>query len=144
MIKITYPSYDHRIKKEGEKAFIFDPLRKRWIRLTPEEWVRQNLLQYLLQTKQYPASLIAVEKEIRLGEMRRRFDLVVYKDARPWLLIECKEPDVPLNESVLRQILHYNTGLQTSYLILSNGHYTRGFSIAGGVATELSSFPDFI
>ena len=92
MIKIEYPPYQPEIKKEQDKEFIFDAFRKRWILLTPEEWVRQNFLQYLVRVKNYPASLIAVEKELRLGEMKKRFDIVVYDaGSRPWMLVECKE-----------------------------------------------------
>ncbi|MEI8059780.1 MAG: type I restriction enzyme HsdR N-terminal domain-containing protein, partial [Ferruginibacter sp.] len=74
MIKIDYPLYQPKIKKEKDKEFIFDEVRKRWIILTPEEWVRQNFLQYLIVVKKYPAVLIAVEKEISLGDLKKRFD----------------------------------------------------------------------
>ena len=89
MIKIQYPKFDFRIKKEDGKEWIFDEFRKQWVRLTPEEWVRQNILQYLVQVKKYPASLIAIEKEITLGELRKRFDILIYRDAKPWMIIEC-------------------------------------------------------
>ena len=98
MIKIEYPSYQPKIKKEAGKEFIFDEVRKHWILLTPEEWVRQNFLQYLILIKKYPSSLIAVEKEIFLGDVKKRFDIVVYdKNTKPWMLIECKEMNVTLN-----------------------------------------------
>src|SRR4029079_850377 len=102
MIRIEYPAWPFRIKKETEKEFIFDEFRKQWLRLTPEEWVRQNFLQYLLQVKKYPASLTAVEKEIRLGELKKRFDILVYDNQhQPWLMVECKGMDVQLNQVVL-------------------------------------------
>jgi hypothetical protein len=143
MIKIDYPAYDFRIREEAGKELIFDPQRRQWVRLTPEEWVRQNMLQFLLQVKKYPASLIAVEKEILLGELRKRFDLLVYKDARPWMVIECKEMNVALNEAVLRQALNYNINLQSHFLLITNGTETHGFSLAGGVAVALEELPDF-
>ena len=89
MIKIDYPPYQPRIKKEDDKEFIFDEVRKKWMVLTPEEWVRQNFLQYLIQVKKYPASLIAVEKEIAVADTRKRFDIVVYnKDHQPYMIVE--------------------------------------------------------
>ncbi|MBV9986517.1 MAG: type I restriction enzyme HsdR N-terminal domain-containing protein [Chitinophagaceae bacterium] len=143
MIKIDYPAYDFRIKEEAGRELIFDPQRRQWVRLTPEEWVRQNMLQFLLQVKKYPASLIAVEKEIMLGELRKRFDLLVFKNDRPWMVIECKEMNVPLNEAVLRQTLNYNISLRASFLVITNGRETHAFSLLDGQAHPLGSMPDF-
>lgn len=143
MIKITYPPYDFRIKDEGGKEWIFDDFRKLWVRLTPEEWVRQNLLQYLVQVKKYPASLIAIEKEIALGELKKRFDILVYKASKPWMIIECKEMNVTLSEPVIRQILNYNISLQTDFLVVTNGSNTYGFSLDKGSSEPLAHFPDF-
>src|SRR2546422_6389986 len=106
MIKIEYPLYQPKIKKQPGKELIFDEVRKKWVQLTPEEWVRQNFLQYLIQIKHYPATLIAVEKEIKLGELKKRFDIVVYDaGSKPWMIIECKEMNVELNKQVLDQVL---------------------------------------
>ena len=143
MIKISYPLYDFRIKDEDGKELIFDDFRKLWVRLTPEEWVRQNMLQYLVQVKNYPASLIAIEKEIALGELKKRFDILVYKDAKPWMIIECKEMNVALNEKVLTQILTYNISLQTSYLVITNGKATHGFALQNNTAEPLLQIPDY-
>jgi hypothetical protein len=143
MIRIDYPAPDFRIKEEDGNEFIFDTFRRQWVRLTPEEWVRQNMLQYLTQVKQYPSSLIAVEKEIMLGELRKRFDIVVYKVSRPWMVIECKEMNIPLNESVLRQALNYNTRLQTDYLVITNGTEVFGFGLKDGKAEMIECFPDY-
>ena len=143
MIKINYPPYDFRIKEEGGKELIFDDFRKLWVRLTPEEWVRQNMLQYLVQIKKYPASLIAVEKEIALGELRKRFDILVYKASKPWMIIECKEMKVNLNEMVIKQILSYNISLQTDFLIVTNGTSTYGFALDKGGIEPVGELPDF-
>ena len=88
MIKIYYPHYAFKIKEEESgKEFIFDEQRKQWVRLTEEEWVRQNFAQYLLQVKKYPSSYIAVEKKMKLGEMNKRFDILVFnKAAKPWMM----------------------------------------------------------
>ena len=144
MIKIEYPAYQPKIKEDNEVQFIFDEIRKRWIQLTPEEWVRQNFLQYLIYVKEYPASLIAVEKEIQLGDMKKRFDIVVYdKNSKPWMIIECKEMDTALNRPVLDQVLRYNITMQVPFLVITNGSYCFGFSTEGGKLTALSALPSF-
>jgi hypothetical protein len=143
MIKIDYPAYDFRIKNEAGKELIFDDFRKLWVRLTPEEWVRQNMLQYLVQVKQYPAPLIAIEKEISLGELKKRFDILIYKASKPWMIIECKEMNVTLNEPVIKQVLNYNISLRTDFLVVTNGSSTYGFAIHSGKAEQLHQFPDF-
>jgi hypothetical protein len=143
MIKITHPKYDYRLKKEQGKEWIFDPFRKRWIRLTPEEWVRQHFLQYLVQEKKYPDSLIAIEKEIQLGELKKRFDILVYKDAAPWMVIECKEMNVVIDDTTLRQVLNYNITLQAPFIVITNGNSTYGFGIQQGKVTELTQLPAF-
>ena len=145
MIKIQYPVYQPKIKNEAGKAFIFDVIRKQWIMLTAEEWVRQNFLQYLTRVKNYPSSLIAIEKEIQLGELTKRFDIVVYdRNTRPWMIIECKEMNVSLAEPVLNQALRYNIALNVPYIIITNGSHCHGFSGAGGKLQELSELPGFM
>ena len=143
MIKIEYPPYQPKIKKEAGKEFIFDEVRKQWILLTPEEWVRQNFLQYLILIKKYPSSLMAVEKEIFLGDVKKRFDIVVYdKNTKPWMLIECKEMNVVLNNAVLNQALRYNINLQVSYLVITNGSYCYAFSNTNNRLEEINVLPE--
>lgn len=144
MIKIAYPSYPFKIEMKDGKDHIFDPLRKKWIRLTPEEWVRQNFIQYLLQVKQYPPSLIAIEKEIVVGELKKRFDILVYQNSRPWLLVECKEMNVTVNESVIQQLLRYQTVIQAPYLIITNGNDTKGIAIKDQELIPLKDIPAFL
>ena len=125
MVVINYPEPDFRIKKEGGKEFIFDALRKKWLLLTPEEWVRQNFVQYLIKTKNYPSSLIALEKEIQLGELKKRFDILVYdNNHQPWMMIECKAGEVKLNEDVLQQVLRYNISVPVQFIVITNGSFT--------------------
>jgi hypothetical protein len=143
MIKINFPEPAFRFKKEQGKEWIFDECRKKWCVLTPEEWVRQNILQYLIQIKKYPASLIAIEKEINLGELKKRFDLLVYKDAVPWMIIECKETKVTLNEQVLKQVLNYHISLPTPYLVITNGKETFGYHVQDGHLLTLAELPDY-
>ena len=144
MIVLQYPSYPFKIKALHGKDQIFDPFRKTWVLLTPEEWVRQNLLQYLVQILHYPSSLIAVEKEIKLGELSKRFDIVVYKNEMPWMIIECKEAKVRLNEKTMEQILQYQQVLTAQYLFISNGHETMGAKIESGKLQALQNFPEYL
>jgi hypothetical protein len=129
MIKIYYPHYPFKIKEEEVgKEFIFDELRKLWVRLTPEEWVRQNFIQYMLQVKKYPASYIAVERKVKLGEMNKRFDLLVFDSAaRPWMMVECKAMHITLDKTVLWQVLHYNIAVPVKYLVVTNGETCYGY-----------------
>lgn len=143
MIKIEYPPYRPKIKNEHDKEFIFDEFRKRWVILTPEEWVRQNFLQYLTRIKKYPASLIAIEKEIKLGELNKRFDIVVYdKETKPRMIIECKEMNVALDKTVFDQVLRYNIALNVPYLVITNGTYCRAFSLQDRHFAEMEMMPD--
>ena len=144
MIKIDYPVYDFKIRKEKNAEFIFDVMRKRWISLTPEEWVRQNFLQYIVQIKSYPVSLIAIEKEIYLGELKKRCDIVVYnRNTLPWMIIECKEMNEPLNSKVIDQVLRYHITLPAKYLIVTNGSYCFGFEKREGQFYEINELPEY-
>ena len=144
MIKIEYPPYQPKIKRQQEREYIFDDIRKQWLLLTPEEWVRQNFLQFLINVKKYPRSLIAIEKEISLGDLAKRFDIVVYnKSSIPWMIIECKEMDVELSETVLEQALRYNITLNVPYIVITNGKYCFGFLTNSGHLKELDKMPEF-
>jgi hypothetical protein len=143
MIKIEYPEYDFKVKPEGNHRLIFDELRKTWLKLTPEEWVRQNFIRYLI-AKNYPSSLIAQEKKIIVGEMVKRFDILVYnKNHRPWMMIECKSMDVPLSENVLNQVLRYNSSVPVQFLVITNGTYCMTFEKRNMQLVPLNEFPEF-
>lgn len=144
MITIAYPEPDFRIQtKEGSNC-IFDEFRRKWVTLTPEEWVRQNFLQYLVRVKNYPASLIAIEKEIRLGELNKRFDVLVYDRLhQPWMLIECKEMETSLEQGVLEQLLRYHITVPVPYLVITNGAFCAGFGKKNGQLVELNDLPAF-
>lgn len=143
MIKIIYPDKKPVLKKEDHKEKIFCMIRKRWMQLTPEEWVRQNTLLYLTETLQYPSSLIAVEKQILLGDLSKRFDIVVYRNERPFVLIECKEMNVPISQKTLDQVMRYNINLQAASFIITNGNTCFGFRNHEGSLEALSAFPLF-
>src|ERR1044072_7694771 len=122
MLQINYPPHNFRIKKEKSKHLIFDEVRRLWVTLTPEEWVRQNFLQYLIREKKYPPSLISVEKIIKVGELKKRYDIVIYNHKKPWMIVECKETNTPLNSAVVEQVLRYNMALSIHYFIVTNGN----------------------
>ena len=142
MIKIDFPAPAFRMKTELNREYIFDPLRKRWLLLTPEEWVRQNFVQFLVKVKGYPAALIAMEKEIWLGELKKRFDVLVYdRDHKPWMMIECKEMKVKLNEEVLLQVLRYNISVPVNFILVTNGSQTFGWTKQAGELVQLEEIP---
>ena len=109
-----------RIVKD-DKEFIFDPIRKKYIVLTPEEWVRQQLIEHFISDLNYPAALISVEKQIKVGSQLKRYDILVYQNDCPWLIIECKQEDIVLSKKSLLQLEAYSTSLQVNYIAISNG-----------------------
>ena len=143
MLQINYPDYKFRIKKENGKELIFDEVRLRWIILTPEEWIRQNFLQYLIQVKKYPKTLLSVEKIISLAELKKRCDIIVYKNNLPWMIVECKEMNIDLRLPVVEQILRYNLALPVKYLVLTNGKKTFAFEVAANGLIEINELPVF-
>jgi hypothetical protein len=121
-LPIKYPLFNTKLKKQKDQTYIFDEVRKKWLVLSPEEWVRQHLIHFLIKQKKYPASLISIEKEIILNELKKRYDIVVYnKQLMPIIVIECKAPYIELDQSVVEQALRYNLIIKASYLMISNG-----------------------
>lgn len=123
---LEFPVYDFRLKNSENKPYIFDPVRKKFIHLTPEEWVRQHVLQFLIQTKGYPSSLINVEKEIKIYDTKKRYDIVVFNsDGSIFLVVECKRPSVAITQATFDQIARYNLLLKAELLMVTNGlqHY---------------------
>lgn len=120
---LNLPPIDARIRSEaGEKEEIFDPLRKKFVALTPEEWVRQHMIHFLLSHLDYPASLVSVEAPLNYGRRKKRTDLVVHgRNGKPAIIIECKAPNIPLTRAVLEQAAMYNMPMQVGYLVLTNG-----------------------
>jgi type I site-specific restriction endonuclease len=126
MLQLNLPTYDFRIKKQEEKYLIFDIYRKKYVYLTPEEWVRQNFMRYLIEEKGFPANHIAIEKQILINGLKKRFDALVYdKDIKPLILIEFKSPDVEITQKTFDQAAVYNSKINVEYFIISNGlqHY---------------------
>mgnify|MGYP006198201219 FL=1 len=126
MQKLNFPTYSFRFKNSENKVSIFDEIRKKFILLTPEEWVRQHVVQFLLQDKKYPKSYINVEKLIKINDLSKRYDGVVFQpNGEIFLLIECKAPEVPISQQTFDQIARYNLVLKAKYLMVTNGlnHY---------------------
>ncbi len=144
MIKIEFPKEQIKIQQRESIDEIFDVIRKKWLMLTREEWVRQNFVQFLLIKKNYPASLVAIEKEIKLGELKKRCDIVVYnRQSQPWMIIECKEMNVNLSVKTMEQILRYHITLPAKYLIITNGSHCFGFKKNNNRFAEINTFPEF-
>ena len=126
MKKLNFPNYEFRLKKEGQKRFIFDLIRKKYIQFSSEEWVRQNCIRFLIEEKRISRFSIAVEKEIEFNGIKKRFDIVSYSNqGKINLLVECKAPNIEINQKTFDQILIYNKILKSKYLMVTNGinHY---------------------
>ena len=121
MLKLNFPDFEFKLKNIDSKTFIFDFIRKNYYLLTPEEWVRQHVLHFLVY-KKITKSHIAVEKQIKINNLVKRFDILVYdRDGQPLILIECKSPSVKIDQSVFDQIAIYNLKIKSKFLMISNG-----------------------
>ncbi len=126
MKQLQFPSYSFRFKNSENKVAIFDEIRKKFIIITPEEWVRQHVVQFLLQDKKYPKSHINVEKLLKINDLNKRYDVVVYNpDGSIFILVECKAPEIKISQHTFDQIARYNMTLNAEYLMVTNGlnHY---------------------
>jgi hypothetical protein len=125
LTKVVFGQYDFKFREAGGFKQLFDPVRKKYVAITPEEWVRQHVLHYLLALG-YPASLIALERGITVNDMQKRFDIVVYdRDTKPLIIVECKAQNEKIDQQVVMQIAGYNLSLKAKYFWLTNGeaHY---------------------
>jgi len=124
--KLNFPTYSFRFKNSENKRFIFDEIRKKFMVLQPEEWVRQHCVRYLIDVKKYPKSLINVEKELKVNGLKKRYDIVVFNsDGSIHLIVECKASKIAINQQTFDQIARYNLALNAKYLMITNGlnHY---------------------
>ncbi len=146
MIKLNFPVYSFRFKNSENKVAIFDEIRKKFILLTPEEWVRQHTVQFLLQDKKFPKSYINVEKLIKINNLSKRYDVVVFQpNGDIFLLIECKAPEVPISQNTFDQIARYNLVLKAKYLMVTNGlnHYFCQMDFENEKYNFLKEIPEF-
>ena len=146
MYRLNLPQYEIKINQRQGKPYILDTLRRRYVSLTPEEWVRQHFVHFLIEHKGYPQALLANEVELRLGEKRLRCDSVLYnREAKPVMIIEYKAPTIALSQRVFDQISAYNMLLHVDYLIVSNGmqHYCCRMDYENHSYTFLTDIPDY-
>lgn len=146
MDQLNLPTYDFRIRRIGNKHEIFDEFRKKHLVLTPEEWVRQNLLMYLHHEKGIPTGLIAIERGLTVNKLKKRTDIVVYKnDGSPGMIVECKAPSIKIDQNAFEQIARYNMNLKVSYLLVSNGltHYSCKIDFTNQTFAFLQEIPNF-
>ena len=121
MKKLNLPLFEFKIKKENKNNIIFDEIRKKWIILTPEEWIRQNFIKYII-SKNYPTSLINCEKVFYINKIPKRYDIVVYNySGEVDILVECKSSDIKINKDHFDQVMRYNIELKSKRIILTNG-----------------------
>ena len=146
MRQLNFPTYSFRFKNSENKIQIFDVIRKKFVVFQPEEWVRQHILHQLLYDKHYPQSLINVEKQLKLNDLKKRYDIVVFNpDASIEILIECKSPETKIDQAVFDQIARYNMKLRANYLMVSNGleHFYCKMEFKQEKYTFLQQLPDF-
>lgn len=146
MLPLNLPNYDFKMKTEQGLRQIFDPVRKKMVKLDPEEWVRQNLIRFLNQDKNYPISLMAVEKGLTVNKLNKRFDILCYNnDSNPLLLVECKAPSVKISQSAFDQISIYNLQFKVPFLLVSNGleHFCCQLDYEKNSYSFLSEIPDY-
>lgn len=146
MFRLNLPPYPIKITERGDKRMIFDFLRRKYVALTPEEWVRQHFVHYLVEHKGYPQGLLGNEIELRTGEKRLRCDSILYnKVAAPMMIIEYKAPTIPIQQKTFDQISVYNLLLKVDYLIVSNGlqHFCCKMDYANQRYTFLRAIPDY-
>jgi len=146
MYQLNLPPINPVLKKENGKVFIFDGIRKKHLVLTPEEWVRQHFIHYLIAEMKYPKSLFRIEGSLTYNKLQKRSDILVFDRAgKPWMLVECKSPSIKLNQKAFNQVAVYNMSLGAKYLAVTNGmaHFCARAAALGQAATFLENFPAF-
>ncbi|MDH4057596.1 MAG: type I restriction enzyme HsdR N-terminal domain-containing protein [Cyclobacteriaceae bacterium] len=144
MVKLNLPKFDFKLKDADGKVWIFDGIRKKYVVLTSEEWVRQNFVRYLIDTLHYPKALIKVEAGLTYNRLSKRSDIVVFsRGGTPWMVVECKAPGIVLDEKSLMQASVYNQTLKASYVVVTNGINHLCFEITS-VVKSLRELPSFV
>lgn len=146
LVELNLPSYKAKIQKKEGSYFIYDEIRKEYFVLTPEEWVRQNFIHFLMNQHSYSKNYFKVEKQFKVNERKKRFDVLIYdKDASPFLLIECKAPEVKISQATFAQIATYNMEFKVPYLIVTNGltHFICEIDFENKSYNYLQEIPEF-
>jgi hypothetical protein len=146
MYKLNLPDFDYKLKKAEGKVWIFDVIRKKYLVLTPEEWVRQHFVHYLINDFKYPKSLIKIEGGLIYNQLQKRTDILIFdREAKPWMVIECKSPDLKLSHITLQQASVYNSTLKAKYLTVTNGlqYFCSATDWTEGKVTLLDELPSY-
>ena len=146
MQTLNLPTYKFRIKNTKNKYLIFDIVRKKYVVLNPEEWVRQHIVHYLIEEKGYPISHIAIEKKLIINSLTKRTDILIFDtDGLPHIIVECKAPSVKITQDAFDQIARYNLKLNAKYLVVTNGlsHYYCAMDSEKEQFTFLESIPNY-
>jgi hypothetical protein len=146
MQKLNLPTHKFRFKSNENKTLIFDNLRKKYMVLTPEEWVRQHFVQFLIEEKKYPISLIALEKQLTLNNRKKRTDILVFnKEGSPDIIVECKAPKIKITQATFDQIARYNLKLKANFLVVTNGleHFYCKMDFEKETYIFLKEIPDY-
>ncbi|WP_405605632.1 type I restriction enzyme HsdR N-terminal domain-containing protein [Polaribacter sp. Asnod1-A03] len=146
MQKLNLPSYNFKLKSSENKTLIFDKLRKKYLVLTPEEWVRQHYVYFLIDQKKYPVSLIALEKQLTINNRKKRTDILVFNaEGKPDIIVECKAPSIKITQDTFDQIARYNLKLKANFLIVTNGfqHFYCKMDFENETYIFLREIPDY-
>lgn len=146
MTQLNLPAYAFKVKKSDGKVWIFDGVRKKYIVLTPEEWVRQHFVNFLVLHHKYPKSLIRIEGSLEYNRLQKRSDILIYdRGGKPWMLIECKSSGIKLSQRAFNQVAIYNMTVGAKYLAVTNGlvHYCCLAPKSGETTDFLEEFPEF-
>lgn len=145
MFKLNLPDFNITVRKEEGKVWIFDIIRKKYIVLTPEEWVRQHFIHYLINELNYPKSLFRIEGSLTYNKLQKRSDIVIHdREGKPWMLVECKAPNIKLTQKAFNQVAVYNMTIGARYVAVTNGMVQYCFMASErGEANHLAAFPEF-
>ncbi|WP_445749275.1 type I restriction enzyme HsdR N-terminal domain-containing protein [Polaribacter sp.] len=147
MQKLNLPSYSFKLKNTKNKTLIFDKFRKKYVVLTPEEWVRQHIACFLLEEKKYPISLISIEKQLLINNLKKRTDIIIFNAfGNPEIMVECKAPSIKITQETFDQIARYNLKIKANYLFVTNGldHFYCQMDFENETYVFLQELPDFI
>ncbi len=142
MVSLNLPTFDYKLTKIEDKPYIFDSIRRKYVALTPEEWVRQHILNWLTVECQYPKSLIKSESGLQVNRLSKRTDIIVYdRTAKPFILVECKAPHILLSDGTFGQATNYNKTLNAPFLLLSNGIEHLAFELRDSQFFPIQNLP---
>jgi len=146
MQTLNLPTYNFKLKNSQNKTLIFDKLRKKYVVLTPEEWVRQHFVHFLIDQKKYPETLIAIEKQLTINNLKKRTDILIFNsDGKPEVVVECKAPSIKISQKTFDQIARYNLQLKADFLIVTNGltHFYCKMDFKNKTYIFLKNLPDY-